>query len=116
MVQKRPWKTNLETTRTGLEEKIDSTNDKLDGKLNDLDLQVKKINTKIVDTDVFNARMDARLTALENEMKRSTILREKSSKLKELEKTLLVKNVDKDKEHLKTPDMSKGSSTPALRT
>ena len=97
----------LETTRTGLEEKINSTNDKLDGKLNDLDLQVKKINTKIVDTDVFNARMDARLTALENEMKRSTILREKSSKLKELEKTLLVKNVDKDKEHLKTPDIPK---------
>ena len=105
---KNAMEDKLELTRTSLEDKIDKTNKKLDGKLNNLELEVKKINEKIGESDEISKRMNTRLNELEREMKKSAMIRENSTKLKQQEEKLKPKetmiNTRKQVETLETRD------------
>ena len=71
---------------------IEKTNRIIDGRLDVIDSEVQKVNTKIAENEgeneEINRRMDARLIALEAEIKRSGKLGRRSNELRNLERNL----------------------------
>ena len=82
------FKDSMETKMTETRDKIEATNRKIDGRLNGIEDEVKKVNEKIEAADKAGARMDARLSALEMEMKNSATSRRRSLELRNQEEQL----------------------------
>ena len=86
----------LEGFKSSMEAKIEhakeTIEDKIDGRLNNIDAEIRKINGRMTDTDEVNRRMDTRLMALEREMEKATDIRRRSSELRRKEQNLGAKN------------------------
>ena len=83
---------NMEINMEDTKKRIDDTNRIMNGRLDGIDTEVKKVNSRMDENEFnnleVNKRMDERLTALEEEMKKSTELRRKSNNLREQEAIL----------------------------
>ena len=84
----RGFQKSMETKILETKVEIEATNKKLDGRLDTIEEEVKRVNTKIDANDEINARINVRLTALEQEMKNATRIRRRSAELKEQEQLL----------------------------
>ena len=96
------FKDSMETKITETRDEIEATNRKIDGRLTGIEEEVKKVNEKIVASDKAGARMDARLSALEVEMKNSSTIRRRSNELRKQEEQL-----NNDRENAIHPEKSK---------
>ena len=88
----RKFQSKMEDTMEDTQRSIEITNRKIDGRLNTIDDEIKKIHDKFNDNDEkneeINERMDLRLKKLEEEMIKATRLRRRSKDLEDLEKKL----------------------------
>ena len=83
----------FEETKGSMEEKIEATNVKLDTRLNSVDEDLKKVNKKIDVNEerskVISKRMEIRLIALEEEMRKRETIKNISDNLRELHRQTL---------------------------
>ena len=99
---------------------IDTMNKKIDIRLNDLDDKVKVVMDKIDNNETkaeeVEKRMDRRLTNLEEEMKKSLLIRRRSEELRVLEKNMALQpagsSEDKDRRDNKTHTRTEDKKTP----
>ena len=82
----------LSAFRNSMEEKMVKTNEKLDGRMDEMSNVMKNLSTKVnsieADNKEVQERMDGRLEKLERAMEKSIELRKKSKGLKELQEML----------------------------
>ena len=78
----------MDDTKNSMEKKIESTNRKIDGRLDAIDTDIKNMNGKMKENEEVNRRMDARLHHLEVEMNKSVKLKRRREELREKEQNL----------------------------
>ena len=80
------FQNKMEVNLADNKKSIDDTNRIMNGRLDGIDNEVKKVNTRLDDNELkgaeVNKRMDDRLTALELEMRKSTVLGRKAEDLR----------------------------------
>ena len=116
--------TFLEKFRESMEDKIQSTKDtiegKLDRRLNIVDDEMRKMNTRFdandVKTDAINERMNERLSALEKEMENSQKIRQRSVALKQKQKDMTSQPGGSRTTKLTPSERTKTVSTPTEST
>ena len=84
----------MEVNMVDTRRSIEDTNKIINGRLDDIDKEVREVNTKIVEIESKNQdvskRMEQRLNKLEEEMIRSTKLKRRSLELREKEENLKI--------------------------
>ena len=90
------FKESIEKKMVETKVEIEATNRKLDGRLNNIEDEVRKVNDKIVNSDEISARMDTRLSVLETEMKNSMRIRRRSDELRSQQEVLQQDKNEKD--------------------
>ena len=92
----RNFQRNMDSKLEDTKKTIETTNEKIDVRLNEIDTEVKKVNKKIEANEEMiedvNRRMDQRLLVLEDLMKNSARIKRRSNELRDKEKNL--DNVD----------------------
>ena len=78
----------MEDTRKSIE----TTNQKIDGRLEEIDKEVKNLNIRMDVNEESNQEMNKRMATLEEEMKNSVKLRRRSEELRTKEKELICEN------------------------
>ena len=82
----------LEGFKVSMENKIEKAKetieDKIDGRLSNIDKEIERINSKMDTNDEVNKRMDRRLLDLEKEMYKSSRLNKRSEELRLKEREL----------------------------
>ena len=84
----------LTSFRDSVEQKITATNEKLDGRMDELSNEIKDINARMTNFEnegnEANKRMDpqTQIKKLETEMKKSIEIRNRSNNLRQLDNTL----------------------------